>query len=116
MKKIITFEEEEYNKIREQLAEFKDDIWDIPDLAHRSIMFENLNKLEESMEPVIGDVVKIIDKQRQNECYRGLYLGTNGVEYFVQITGDHYPTPFTVKHCDIKKTGKRVNLNYESEV
>ena len=74
------------------------------------------SKAEESKEPVIGDVVKITDKQRNNECYRGLYLGTNGVEYFVQITGDQYPTPFTVKHCDIKKTGKRVNLNYGSEV
>lgn len=47
MKKIVAFEEEEYNKIRELIAEFKDDIWDISDPADRSIMFDDLNKLEE---------------------------------------------------------------------
>ena len=47
MKKIITFEEEEYNKIREQLVVFKEDIWDVTDPGDRSIMFEDLQKLEE---------------------------------------------------------------------
>ena len=47
MKKIVTFDEEEYDKIREQLVVFKDDIWDVTDPGDRSIMFEDLTKLEE---------------------------------------------------------------------
>ena len=47
MKKITMFEEEEYNKIREQLVVFKEDIRDVTDPGDRSIMFEDLTKLEE---------------------------------------------------------------------
>lgn len=47
MKKLITFEEEEYHEIRELIVQIKEDIWDITDPGDRSIMMEDLNKLEE---------------------------------------------------------------------
>lgn len=42
MKKIIQFNLEEYDKIRELLVEIRDDIWDIPDSMSRSVLMNDL--------------------------------------------------------------------------